>query len=586
VLPRREALDQLSATDREIVAILSEHRVVTTQQVQTLLGVPERTVRYRLDRLWRLGLCGGRQPYAEKGSAPYHWWPSRLADAFHRGRELPRGGEREDPREEFLRHAAAITGLYVALNRLAPSLGWRLLSFSREVEAREEFTREEHHSAVVPDAAIVLAEGESEFHALVEVDRGTMSLPRLGRKLRAYIGWAGSRAWEGRHPFLPPVLFLTTSERRVEQIIAKADELCRAAARRAYELGEAKLLEGFVIAASTHVDRPETAISDPVWTERGGAGGLTLRHLVRQVWEQWQEAEEKARLRADEARARVAAILADQEGLRRAVQGRTAGSWRGVHTYSSHLEELEDEDRVVLQTLLEETEPMGDSERRAYRFFQRRTELDSWGAPESARERLPISEQERHAIEELRRLYLKRQRNAVASLYARYPYLPWLLQAMRRLDESTLLEPSAWKNRNERTKTQLKTLKRLHGRMLDYLKERDVEIRGRRRNSGPLQRLTSARSSRLARTIDEDRLLVCPSCEQLFVRQEDPGLGAAPACPFCLDREDLLSINEAEAAGLIESNGEGYWRVCHGPVPRWALEARPAEVGDEVEEER
>ncbi len=121
---RRAALDQLSGTDREIVAVLSEHRVATTQQIAVVLELPERTARYRLDRLWKLGMCGGRQPYADQGSAPYHWWPSRLADAFHRGRELPRGGEREEPQEQFLRHAAAITGLYVALARLAPSLGW------------------------------------------------------------------------------------------------------------------------------------------------------------------------------------------------------------------------------------------------------------------------------------------------------------------------------------------------------------------------------------------------------------------------------------------------------------------------------
>jgi hypothetical protein len=142
---RRVALDQLSTTDREIVAVLSEHRVATTQQISTVLEVPERTARYRLDRLWKLGLCGGRQPYADKGSAPYHWWPSRLADAFHRGRELPRGGEREDPEEAFLRHSAAITGLYVALVRLAPRSGgsfspspgrWKPARSSRSVNVR------------------------------------------------------------------------------------------------------------------------------------------------------------------------------------------------------------------------------------------------------------------------------------------------------------------------------------------------------------------------------------------------------------------------------------------------------------------
>jgi DNA-binding Lrp family transcriptional regulator len=184
---RRVALDQLSATDREIVAVLSEHRVATTQQISTLLELPERTARYRLDRLWKLGMCGGRQPYADQGSAPYHWWPSRLADAFHRGRELPRGGEREEPQEQFLRHAAAITGLYVALVRLAPSLGWELLAFQREVEARQEFTLRDRQAAIVPDAFVLIREGDAAYHAMVEIDRGTMSIPRLSRKLSLYL---------------------------------------------------------------------------------------------------------------------------------------------------------------------------------------------------------------------------------------------------------------------------------------------------------------------------------------------------------------------------------------------------------------
>jgi hypothetical protein len=95
---RRAALDQQSATDREIVAVLSS------------IAWPRPS---RSPRCWNsqsggpgtgwtacgdLGCAGGAQPYAHQGSAPYHWWPSRLADAFHRGRELPRGGEREEPR--------------------------------------------------------------------------------------------------------------------------------------------------------------------------------------------------------------------------------------------------------------------------------------------------------------------------------------------------------------------------------------------------------------------------------------------------------------------------------------------------------
>jgi hypothetical protein len=75
---RRAAVDQLSATDREIVAVLSEHRVATTQQISTLLELSERTARYRLDRVWKLGMCGGRQPYADQGSAPITGGPRAL----------------------------------------------------------------------------------------------------------------------------------------------------------------------------------------------------------------------------------------------------------------------------------------------------------------------------------------------------------------------------------------------------------------------------------------------------------------------------------------------------------------------------
>jgi hypothetical protein len=583
---RRQALEKLSGTDREIVAVLSEHRVATTQQIQTLLQIPERTARYRLDRLWKLGLCGGRQPFAEKGSAPYHWWPSRLADAFHRGRELPRGGEREDPEEAFLRHSAAITGLYVALHRLSHTLGLRLLSFSREVEARQEFRTGERRSAVIPDAAVVLADNEAEYHALVEVDRGTMSIPRLARKLRAYFGWASSGVWKERHPYLPALLILTTSQRRVEQIVAKAEELRLGAVRRAYELGTEKLLNGYVIAATDQVDRPERAMADPVWSDRTGTGGLMFTELIRRPWERWREAEAKARAEAEASRARVAAILADCEGLRASIQARNRSSY-GLGTYSSHLEELEPEYAAALQTLLEETAPMGDVERRAYGFFQRRTKLDDRSQPGPARRRLPLSDDEREAVVALHRHYLGRQRDTVAALHTRYPYLPWLLGAMRRLDEGTLLDPSTWRNRHATTRAQLSAIKCIPGSALDYLTWREREIKERRWNAGLVQKLRSALPNRLAHAIDRERLLVCPSCEVLFHPSgEDQPWRPGPSCPLCADQKHLLSLADAESSGLVEPDGAGYWRVRHRPVPGWARQGGPLPPSEEIEEEQ
>ncbi|HYV01419.1 MAG TPA: replication-relaxation family protein [Actinomycetota bacterium] len=577
------ALDQLSSADREIVAVLSEHRVATTQQISTLLKLPERTARYRLDRLWKLGLCGGRQPYADQGSAPYHWWPSRLADAFHRGNELPRGGEREDPQEQFLRHAAAITGLYVALVRLAPSLGWELLAFAREVEAREEFQIGERQAAIVPDAFVLLRDGEAEYHGMVEIDRGTMSIPRLSKKLSLYLAWAASGVWQERHPYLPALLVLTTTPRRVEKVAAKAEERCRTEARTAPTHSGFVRIHNFVVAATDAVDRPETAVADPVWRNRGGVECLQLADLLREPWQRWRtEVTEKA-AEVGEARRKREAFLGDAEGLRRSVQALNR-RWYGISTYNDHLQDLEEGDRDAMELLLNETSPMTDLDKRVWRFFARRTVLDEQGRPTDAQEKLPMTPEDREAIASLREGILVRQREFVASLHARYPYLPWVLRAIRELDGGKLLYHRTWWERHERTRKDLAELKRLQGRAKDYLGWRSHEVSTRRWGANVIERLGPRSDRRLARAIDEERLRACPNCEQLVVPSREDLRYQVGYCAFCGSRDKLLSISDAQAAGLVEPDGERFWRTRHGPVPGWAEGQPLPQLDDDGEE--
>jgi hypothetical protein len=229
---------------------------------------------------------------------------------------------------------------------------------------------------------------------------------------------------------------------------------------------------------------------------------------------------------------------------------------------------------------------MGEAERRAYSFFQRRTKLDDWGQPQSAGKQLPLSEEERQAIEELRASYLTRQRHTVAALHVRYPYLPWLLPAMRRLDEGLLLEPSVWRSRHQTTKAQLAEMKRLHGRRLDYLQWRATEVNQRRWSAGWIKKLGSARPDRVAQAIDRERLMACPGCEVILVpKDEDLRWSPGPPCPLCGDREHLLPLAESEASGLVEPDEEGYWRVRHRPVPGWAREGRPLTPTEDEEEQ-
>ena len=570
---RRAALDQLSGTDREIVAVLSEHRVATTQQIAVVLELPERTARYRLDRLWKLGMCGGRQPYADQGSAPYHWWPSRLADAFHRGRELPRGGEREEPQEQFLRHAAAITGLYVALARLAPSLGWELLAFSREVEAREEFTLKDRQAAIVPDAFVVVRDGEAEYRAMVEIDRGTMSIPRLSRKLSLHLGWVDSGVWSERHPFVPALLVATTTPRRVEQVVAKAEERVRTESRAATTHSGAMAIAHMVIGATDCVDRPEAAVADPVWRRRGGSGGLRLVDLLREPWERWQAETAEQAAAAEDARRDLEAFLGS-ERLRETLQNLNR-NWSGINSHDEHLQSQTENDNTTLRLLLNGTDPMTPLERRAWGFFARRTEINRYlGRPIEVSEQFPMSSEEQEATTSLREDWFARQRELVASLHARYPHVPWVLRAIRELDAGKLLGHDTWRKRHDRTKSDLVELKRLQGRSLDYPKWREHEVSRRQWGANVIARHTAKSKLRLARAIDEEQLRACPECEQLVVPSRDDYQYQAGYCPFCGSRDKLLSITEAEEARLVEPDGDGFWRVRHWPVPGWA-EAQP-----------
>lgn len=116
---RPDALASLTDLDRRLLSLLCEQRVLTQTQLECLQpDVPDRTLRYRTEGLTRLGLVGRSRPYREKGSAPFHYWPTRASDAFVRGDPLPRGGERAAPDPEFLNHAER-------LSELTCCCGWR-----------------------------------------------------------------------------------------------------------------------------------------------------------------------------------------------------------------------------------------------------------------------------------------------------------------------------------------------------------------------------------------------------------------------------------------------------------------------------
>ena len=209
-------------------------------------------------------------------------------------------------------------------------------------------------------------------------------------------------------------------------------------------------------------------------------------------------------------------------------------------------------------------------ERQAWAFFAQRTALDELGRPNAIHEEIPMSPEEREVISALHDAWFDRQRQFVASLHARYPYLPWVVRAIRELDAGRLVHHRTWWERHGRTKNDLAELKRLHGRTLGYLKRREYEVSERWWKGNVITRHTTRTKHSVARAIDEEQLRACPDCEQLVVPSADDYRYQIGYCPFCGSTEQPIPMADAESAGLVEPDGERFWRVRHGPVPGWA----------------
>ena len=68
----------LRPSERQLLALLGAHEVLTSGQLARLAGLPERTVQHRLGLLYRAGLVNRVRPPREVGTSPYHCWLTAL----------------------------------------------------------------------------------------------------------------------------------------------------------------------------------------------------------------------------------------------------------------------------------------------------------------------------------------------------------------------------------------------------------------------------------------------------------------------------------------------------------------------------
>jgi hypothetical protein len=487
----------LSDLDRWILDLLSFLRVLTQTQLASLLSpeIPPRTLRYRTARLAKLGLIGRTRPYRERGSAPHHLWPTRKGEAIAEGGPPPRGGERREPNPLFLAHAAAISELYVALKTALPD-GLKLTGFEREAEAREAFRGydgQEH--AVAPDACIQIEETDGRvLFAMVELDLGTMSARQLKAKAEGYGEYVEREGRRQRNPYCPPLLFLTTSEKRARSFLATC--------RRAVDQRQ------MLVAATPLARDIGRSLREREWLagEKEGVDLLSVLRGARRPYDEVLRQEEEERRERDAERER---LRSDPAVLREHLRKWRHRDWG--------IQRLGPDVAKALEITVERDEELTEAERRA---------LLALGEMFADPLRLQLSEGEPTAerqsvFAELVEHQRWRQLEEVEGLAERVGEGPALRKARGRIQDGELLTIADLSRLRLAAEDEGRSLKEQERLRSAYLASREERALYRWKSQRLFTRLARSGPEDFLEEIDRRSLRLCRSCEEVAYPDPD-----------------------------------------------------------------
>jgi hypothetical protein len=180
----------LTDRDRYICSLLSEHRVLTTDQIAAVAFDSPISARHRLSMLYRLRVLDRFRPFRRVGTAPNHWVldaVGAMVVAAERGVEVEDLHWRRDRAlglagSAQLAHRVGVNGFFCSL------LGAARRTDDAELRLwwPERRCRATWGEVVRPDAYGVWTEAGTEVAFFLEHDRGTEVHDRLVAKLDGY----------------------------------------------------------------------------------------------------------------------------------------------------------------------------------------------------------------------------------------------------------------------------------------------------------------------------------------------------------------------------------------------------------------
>lgn len=275
----------LQARDRQIVELVSEHRFITSEEIQALILGSDQIILRRLQKLYHSGYLDRPRNQQQRGNAKMVYALAQdgahlLANFF--GKESAKGDWSEKNRQvrlRYLEHALMVSRFRATLTLAMRLNGNVALERWQQGQELKDEVRVEHSDwteriPVYPDAYFVLRllaepEGRNRIHVFVEADRGTMTTKRFFVKTRGYWHyWRSGKQDErfGMKNFL--VLTVTLTPERAESLCAATGKL---------DAPKHRGLRMFLFGAENNYTLAEPLrVLDSIWTTAADQGRYSL----------------------------------------------------------------------------------------------------------------------------------------------------------------------------------------------------------------------------------------------------------------------------------------------------------------------
>lgn len=229
---------RLTERDVDILKAIAEYRILRQDHIQQLFFGSKSTTQYRLSHLYQHG-------FLNRHFLPvYAGWSPTLYTLDKRGVALLKticGIDRvmvwdAENGHEFLSHTLAINDFRVAVTVACRQAGYTLAQWIDEASLKADYDRvtitdhkgKKQSVSLIPDSYFTIETPKGRASFFLEMDMGTMTLGRFQSKIRAYLAYLESKAYQQRYQTKSlRVLTVTTRAARSANLKATTEQIHR-----------------------------------------------------------------------------------------------------------------------------------------------------------------------------------------------------------------------------------------------------------------------------------------------------------------------------------------------------------------------